>query len=144
MNMKDFNFDKNDKISSGFKIPDQYFQEFETKMMQQIEAQQPIDIQVKVVSLWHKKQVWFSAIAAIIVLAIAIPSYLNSQNNTNLDGNTIENYLAQQNVGTSELTKHLSDEDIVALENSLTVSTSENDDIESYLLKTENLDYILN
>ena len=63
---------------------------------------------------------------------------------SNIDATTIESYLAQQSVGTTELTKHLTDEDVIALETSLGVSTSESDEIEAYLSETENLDYILN
>ena len=114
------------------------------KMMQQIAGQQPVEKEVKVVSLFYRKQVWMSSIAALLLVAIAIPVYFNMANETNLDASTIESYLAQQSVGTTELTKHLTDEDILALENTLGASTSERDEIEAYLSETENLDYILN
>ena len=112
--------------------------------MQQIAAEQPVEKEVKVVSLFYKKQVWMSSIAALLLLAIAIPVYFNMASESNLDATTIESYLAQQSVGTTELTKHLTDEDVIALETSLGVSTSESDEIEAYLSETENLDYILN
>ena len=144
MNMKNFDLENNDKITTGFKTPENYFEQFEAKMMQQIAAEQPVEKEVKVVSLFYKKQVWMSSIAALLLLAIAIPVYFNMASESNLDATTIESYLAQQSVGTTEWTKHLSDEDVTALETSLGVSTSESDEIEAYLSETENLDYILN
>lgn len=142
--MKNFDLEHNDKITSGFKTPENYFEEFEVKMIQQITTQHPNKNDVKVISLFHKKQVLISSIAALFLLAIAIPVYFNMANKSNLDATTIESYLAQQSVGTTELTKHLSNEDIAALEASLGVTASNNDEIEIYLLETENLDYILN
>jgi len=142
--MKNFDLKHSDKITTGFKTPENYFEQFEAKMMQQISAEQPIEKEVKVISLFHKKQVWISSIAALLLLAIAIPVYFNMANESNLDATTIENYLAQQSVGTTELTKHLSNEDISALEASLGVTASNKDEIETYLLESENLDYILN
>jgi len=142
--MKNFDLENNDKITTGFKTPENYFEQFEAKMMQQIAAEQPVEKEVKVVSLFYKKQVWISSIAALLLLAIAIPVYFNMASESNLDATTIESYLAQQSVGTTELTKHLTDEDVTALETSLGVSTSESDEIEAYLSETENLDYILN
>jgi hypothetical protein len=144
MNMKHFDLENNDKITTGFKTPEGYFEQFEAKMMQQIAGEQPVEKEVKVVSLFYRKQVWMSSIAALLLVAIAIPVYFNMANETNLDASTIESYLAQQSVGTTELTKHLTDEDILALENTLGASTSERDEIEAYLSETENLDYILN
>ena len=138
--MKPFDLENKNEIKSGFKVPENYFEQFEAKMMAQI----PVEKETKVVSLFYKKQVWMSSIAALLLLAIAIPVYFNMASESNLDATTIESYLAQQSVGTTELTKHLTDEDVIALETSLGVSTSESDEIEAYLSETENLDYILN
>jgi uncharacterized protein YjgD (DUF1641 family) len=61
-----------------------------------------------------ENKLWISSIAALFLLAIAIPVYFNMAKESNLDATTIENYLAeQQSVGTTELTKHLTDEDIL-------------------------------
>ena len=142
--MKNFDLENNDKITTGFTVPEDYFEQFEAKMMRQISTQKTAVKEVKVVSLFYRKQVWMSSIAALLLVAIAIPVYFNMANETNLDASTIESYLAQQSVGTTELTKHLTDEDILALESTLGASTSERDEIEAYLSETENLDYILN
>jgi hypothetical protein len=143
--MKNFDLENNDKIRSGFTVPEHYFEQFEAKMMQQISIQKTTVNEVKVVSLFYRKQVWMSSIAALILLAIAIPVYFNMAKENNIESHSIENYLAdQQHVNENEIIEHLSEEDINALENSLSASTNENDAIENYLSESEHLDYILN
>ena len=84
-------------------------------------------------------------IAAVVLLAIAIPVYFNMANSNNLDATTIEMYLSQQQgIGITELSKHLTDEDIVALEQNLSISETNSDEVEEYLSETENLDYYIN
>lgn len=139
--MKPFNLENKNEIKSGFKVPENYFEQFEAKMMAQI----PVEKETKVVSLFYRKQVWISAIAAVFLLAIAIPVYFNMASESNLDASTIENYLVQQqNVGITELSKHLTDEDIIALEKNLSLNESNPDAVEDYLSESENLDYYIN
>ena len=139
--MKQFDLENNKEIKSGFKVPENYFEQFEAKMMAQISKEK----ETKVVSLFYRKQVWISSIAAVILLAIAIPVYFNMANNNNLDATTIEMYLSQQQgIGITELSKHLTDEDIVALEQNLSISETNSDEVEAYLSETENLDYYIN
>ena len=139
--MKPFDLENKNEIKSGFKVPDNYFEQFEAKMMAQI----PVEKETKVVSLFYRKQVWISAIAAVFLLAIAIPVYFNMAKESSLDASTIENYLAQQqNVGITELSKHLTDEDITALEKNLSLNESNPDVVEDYLSESENLDYYIN
>ena len=139
--MKPFDLENKNEIKSGFKVPDNYFEQFEAKMMAQI----PVEKETKVVSLFYKKQVWISAIAAVFLLAIAIPVYFNMASESNLDASTIENYLVQQqNVGITELSKHLTDDDIIALEKNLSLNESNPDAVEDYLSESENLDYYIN
>ena len=139
--MKPFDLENKNEIKSGFKVPENYFEQFEAKMMAQIPAQK----ETKVVSLFYRKQVWISAIAAVFLIAIAIPVYFNMAKESSLDASTIENYLAQQqNVGITELSKHLTDEDIIALEKNLSLNESNPDAVEDYLSESENLDYYIN
>jgi hypothetical protein len=54
-------------------------------------------------------------------------------------------YLSQQQgINITELSKHLTDEDIVELEQNLSLSEKNSDATEEYLLETENLDYYIN
>lgn len=139
--MKPFDLENKNEIKSGFKVPENYFEQFEAKMMAQIPEQE----KTKVVSLFYRKQIWISAIAAVFLLAIAIPVYFNMASENNLDASTIENYLAQQqNVGMTELSKHLTDEDITALEKNLSLNESNPDAVEDYLSESEDLEYYIN
>jgi hypothetical protein len=139
--MKQIDLENTEKIDSGFKIPENYFEQFEAKMMERVSKEK----EVKVVSLFYKKQVWISSIAALFLLAIAIPVYFNMAKESNLDSNTIESYLAdQQSVGTTELIRHLTDEDISELQNALAIDNVTDETIENYLSETTNLDYLLN
>ena len=139
--MKPFDLENKNEIKSGFKVPENYFEQFEAKMMEQISKEN----ETKVVSIIYRKQLWMSAIAAVVLLAIAIPVYFNMLNNNNLDATTIEMYLSQQQgIGITELSKHLTDEDIVALEQNLSISETNSDEVEAYLSETENLDYYIN
>lgn len=139
--MKPFDLENKNEIKSGFKVLENYFEQFEAKMMAQIQPES----ETKVVSIFYRKQVWMSAIAAVVLLAIAIPVYFNMANSNNLDATTIEMYLSQQQgIGITELSKHLTDEDIVALEQNLSISETNSDEVEAYLSETENLDYYIN
>jgi hypothetical protein len=139
--MKQFDLENNKEIKSGFKVPENYFEQFEAKMMEQISKEK----ETKVVSLFYRKQVWISAIAAVLLLAIAIPVYFNMAKENNLDAGTIEVYLSQQQgIGITELSKHLTDEDIAELENNLSINEANSDAVEDYLSESENLDYYIN
>jgi hypothetical protein len=139
--MKQFDLENNKEIKSGFKVPENYFEQFEAKMMKQISKEK----KTKVVSLFYRKQVWISAIAAVLLLAIAIPVYFNMAKENNLDAGTIEVYLSQQQgIGITELSKHLTDEDIAELENNLSINEANSDAVEDYLSESENLDYYIN
>jgi hypothetical protein len=127
------------KIKPGFKAPEDYFEKFEARILEKIPPQE-----TKVVSLSHRKQIWISSIAAVLLLAIAIPSYFNSIKTTNtLDSSNIENYLSyQSNFTNFDIIENLDENDIKELESSLADNSA--DDVEAYLLNTQNLDYYLN
>lgn len=134
--MKDFNLDTNPKIKSGFKIPDQYFEQLETKIIAKVEQKE-----TRVVSIFHKKQLWISSIAAVLLVMIAFPIYLNmAKSKATIETSSLESYLSTE-FSTYELVDKLSDDDISTLENSITLN---NDAVEAYLLETQNLDYYLN
>ncbi len=138
--MKPFDVENTNKMKSGFKVPDSYFEQFEAKMMEKILEEKD----TKVVRIFSQKQIWMPSIAAVFLLAVAIPVYYNSVAKNTPDASTIENYLAQQRITTTELTKHLTNEDINALEKSLFLKDRNFDAVEDYLSKSENLEYHLN
>lgn len=131
--MKEFDLE-NHKMKSGFKIPENYFESFESKMMEKVTTEK----EPKVVSLFNK-QIWISAVAAVFVALLAIPFYFNSVNNTTVETTTLENYLTNE-LNTYEIVDNLTTEDILSLENEVTFN---DDAVENYLLE-QNLDYYLN
>jgi len=136
--MKDFNL-HNEKTNTGFKVPEGYFEEFESKMLDNLMVKK----ETKVVRLFHRKQIWISSIAAVFVLAIATPVYFNSLKTVTLENATIENYLVDQTSFTTfDIIDNLNENDIKELEDALAIS--DKNSVESYLLDTQNLDYYLN
>ncbi|NJM80419.1 MAG: hypothetical protein HC854_13855 [Flavobacterium sp.] len=143
--MKDFNLNNKPKIKTGFQIPNNYFEQFEAKIMEQLPKKE-----VKIVSLFHRKQVLISSIAAVLLVMIAIPIYFNNtKTNTleratletaTLETATLETYLANE-YSTYDIIDKLTTDDIMALENDLSLN---DDAVEAYLLDTQNLDYYLN
>lgn len=101
--MKDFKLDTHPKITPGFIIPEDYFDTFSEKVIQQLPKEEP-----KVVSFYAKnKRLLFSA-AAILVVALSIPIVYQIQNREQeLSSNDVENYIVNHT--------SLSDEDIVNL-----------------------------
>lgn len=133
--MKDFDL-HNSKIKSGFKVPENYFENFEDRLLSQIESKE----EPKVISLFHRKQIWISAIAAVFVALIAIPVYFNSVTTEKISNQTLENYLTIE-YNTYDLIDNLSEEDIQGLETSVSLNDAA---VEDYLLQEENIDYYLN
>lgn len=101
--MKDFKLDTNEKITSGFKIPDHYFDDFSEKVMQQLPKEEP-----KVISFYARNKRWIYSAAAVLVLALSVPIVYHMQNNdTEMTSSEVENYLVTNTT--------LSDDDIVNL-----------------------------
>lgn len=137
--MNNFKLDTNEKITSGFKIPEDYFETFSEKVLNQLPSEEP-----KVISFYAKYNRIFYAAAAIIVLALSIPIANQLQNNGNeMASNEIENYLTQHST--------ISDDDIVNLldtediENIKIDNKIENEALEEVLLNNSQIeDYITN
>ncbi|MFT5755133.1 MAG: hypothetical protein ACI9FW_002063 [Flavobacterium sp.] len=138
--MKDFNLN-NEKIKSGFKVPEGYFEQFESKMLNQLVVKN----EPKVISLWQNKRVWMTSIAAVLLVSIALPIYFSMNNTTKsvVEDETIETYLAMQpTMSNYEIATELTNEDFASLEESLAL----NDDVvELYLEQNyQNVDLYLN
>lgn len=94
--MKTFKLDNVPKIESGFKIPENYFENFQAKVTEKL-SQEPIVKETKIVSLFRKRKKVLMAVAAILIFALLIPIVHQSETKkTNLDSITIENYLAEE------------------------------------------------
>lgn len=135
--MKEFKLDNNPKISPGFSVPENYFENFSAKLLQELPKNEP-----KVISIYQKKKKLLFAVAAVLILALSIPIYnaLISSNNE-LDNTSIENYLTYQpNITQYDLISELEDEDLLTLNES---SPADNTIIEEHLLKEGNLEQLI-
>lgn len=138
MYMKTFKLDNEPKIKTGFTVPENYFEDFSTKMMQQLPENEP-----KVISIFARKKTWMYAAAAILVLALSLPIYTNYfSHSSEIDEATLENYITYQStVSDTDLVNLLDEQDIqkmsvdldiedITIENEL----SQNKNLEQYLL----------
>lgn len=137
--MNEFKLDKEPKIKSGFKVPENYFDDFSAKVLQQLPENEP-----KVISIISRKKTWMYAVAAILIVAVSIPIYtaLVTQQNA-LDKTTIENYLTSQDaISDDELVNLLDEDDIQKMKLNFNI---EDKAIEDLLSTHSNLEeYIIN
>lgn len=136
--MKDFKLDNHPKINSGFKTPEHYFDDFSEKLMQKL----PVN-ETKVISIFNQRKTWYYTVAAILVLALSIPIVNQySSQNSELDANTIENYLAMNATITEvELIDLLHEDDI----DNIKINTNIDDKVvEDILITNSNFDQYLN
>ena len=137
--MKEFKLNTNPKIESGFKTPeDLYFEKFSANLLEQLPKNEP-----KTISLFQKKKTIIMMVAAVFVLALAIPSLFNNANRYNeLDTTTLENYISyQSNVNQYDLINALDVEDINSLGTNIAL---EDQTIEDILVTNNNLEqYII-
>jgi len=136
--MKTFKLDNEPKIESGFKTPENYFDTFSARVMQQLPKEEP-----KTISLFSRRKNWVYAAAAVLVIGLSIPVYNNLQNRqSEIDQTTLENYITyHSNVSDTDLVNLLDEKDIQNIKIDLNIDKqaienelSENSDLESYLL----------
>ena len=134
--MKTFKLENEPKIESGFKTPDDYFDNFSIKMMEQLPASNP-----KVISIFQKRKNLFLMIAAVLVLALMIPSLNNwYTNKQELDSTLLENYITyQSNVNQYDLINGLETEDIGKIKISMAIEDKTIEDVLSVNSNLENL-----
>ena len=135
--MKAFNLENEPKIGPGFKTPDHYFENFSSKVMQQLPKEDP-----KVISLFQKRKFIIMMAAAVLILALMIP-VLNvfSTKNKELDETTLETYLAyQSNINQYDLISVLETEDINKIK---TVIVLEDKVIEDFLTTNSDIENLL-
>jgi len=134
--MKAYKLENEPKIATGFKTPDDYFDNFSTKVLQQIN-----DREVNVIPLYKQKKVIAMLVAAIVIMALMIP-IINNYNNKakDLDEATLETYLSyQSNLNQYDLIKELDSKDIDKLSKSVALEQETLEDILSSNPNIENL-----
>jgi len=135
--MKTFKLENEPKITTGFKTPDDYFDDFSAKVLQQINETKD----VKVIPIYKRKNVLSMLAAAVIFIGLLIP-IVNNYNNTSkeLDEATLETYLTyQSNLNQYDLIKELDTKDIDKLNKSVALEQETLEDILSSNPNIENL-----
>ena len=136
--MKTFKLEKEKKIKTGFTVPENYFEDFWAKMMQQLPEQKP-----QVISIFTRRKTWLYSAAAVLVLALTIPVYQNlTKSLSENEAITLENYIAYHtSVSGVDLAYLLDEEDIQKLNIDLNIEDqilenelSTNNNLEQYLI----------
>ncbi len=136
--MNDFNLDTTPKITTGFKVPDGYFDSFSTIVLEQLPKQES-----KFVGVFSFKKVWYYAAAAVIVLGLSIPLYHQYTLKQDLaDVTVLEDYLANNSsITEDEILNSLDKEDLEKMKIDFKLQDK---DIEEVLENNSNLEqYIL-
>ncbi|KIQ24943.1 hypothetical protein RT99_02355 [Flavobacterium sp. MEB061] len=135
--MKTFKLENEPKITTGFKTPDNYFDDFSAKVLQQINETK----EAKVIPIYKRKNVLSMLAAAVVFIGLLIP-IVNNYNNTSkeLDEATLETYLTyQSNLNQYDLIKELDTKDIDKLNKSVALEQETLEDILSSNPNIENL-----
>jgi flagellar basal body-associated protein FliL len=137
--MKNFKLENEPKIASGFKTPENYFENFSARVMQQLPENEP-----KVISIFARRKTWIYTAAAVVVLGLIVPVYNQFSNNSSeIDATTLENYIAYNTtISDADLVNLLDENDIQKISIDLNI---EDKTLENELSANANLEqYILN
>jgi hypothetical protein len=137
--MKEFKLDDHPKISPGFKVPENYFDNFSKKMMQQL-----VQPEVKIIPLAQNRKSWIFAAAAVLVLALILPAlnqFGKTGTTTEPDQTQVENYLAYTQIPDEEIVALLDNEDIQSINVDFNLDESDIEDALSS--ETINENYII-
>ena len=133
--MKAFKLENEPKITSGFKTPDYYFDDFSAKVLQQIN-----ETEVKVIPLYKRKKIITMLVAAVFVIGLMIPIVNNYNKSKELDEGALETYLSyQSNLNQYDLIRELDTKDIEALNKNVALEDVTLEDVLSSNPNIENL-----
>jgi hypothetical protein len=139
MDMKEINLETNKKITTGFQIPEGYFDDFSEKILKELPQKE-----TKTISFYARKKKWIYTSAAVFVIMLSLPLvYQLDDDHEQPSAAEIENYLTQQSpISEDEIVNLLEQEDINKLKISNSISKA---DLEEELyLNTELEKYITN
>jgi len=107
--MTAFNLDKEPKITSGFKTPDDYFDHLSAKVLGRLHENEP-----QVIPIYARKKTWIYSAAAVLVISLLIPLANNfSKPTPEIDSAMLENYIASHSeISSEDIAENLSVEDI--------------------------------
>ena len=135
--MKQINLDIDNKIATGFIVPENYFDTFYSRLSKNIPAQEYNEI-----SIFRKKKIWIYAAAAIFIIGISIPVLHTFYNKSiALDDNILENYIANHaTINDNDIADLLTEKDIQKMNDDMAIEDkiiehelANNDNLEQYL-----------
>ena len=135
--MKKFNLENIPKTTSGFIVPDNYFEDFSINVLSQLS-----DETKRVIPLYKQKSKLIMSVAAILVIGLFIPIFNQlSKPSEELDLNTLENHLSYQtNINQYDLISELDEDDL----NKMGATIQLNDEIiEEHLSSNSDLERLL-
>jgi hypothetical protein len=135
--MKKFNLENIPKTTSGFIVPDNYFEDFSNKVLSQLP-----DETNRVIPLYKQKSKLLMAVAAILIIGLFIPIFNQlSKPAEELDLTTLENHLSYQtNINQYDLISELDEDDL----NKMGATIQLKDDIiEEHLSTNSDLERLL-
>ena len=137
--MKDFKLNNENKITSGFVIPDGYFEAFSDTILEQLPKEK-----LKVITVYNSRKNWYYAVAAVVILMLSISIYNKYKfKQEELDSVTLENYIAcHSNISEDEIVKLLEQQELDKMKIEL---NAPDHDIEDILQSNSNLEeYLIN
>ena len=107
--MKKFNLENIPKTTSGFIVPDNYFEDFSNKVLSQLP-----DETNRVIPLYKQKSKLLMAVAALLIIGLFIPIFKQLPKPAEeLDLTTLENHLSYQtNINQYDLISELDEDDL--------------------------------
>lgn len=135
--MKAFKLDTEPKIPSGFSVPENYFENFSVKFLEDFPKEEP-----KIIPLFSKSKKIILAVAAVLVAALSFPLYNHfSASTAPFDTLTVENYLAYQpNITQYDLINEMDVNQALPYNE---ITTADATIVEEYLLKEGNLEQLI-
>jgi hypothetical protein len=133
--MKAFKLENEPKITTGFKTPDHYFDDFSAKVLHQIK-----EAEVKVIPIYKRKKVITMLAAAVVIIALMIPIVNNYNKSGELDEATLESYFSyESNLNQYDLIRELDTKDIEAINKNVVLEQETLEDVLSSNPNIENL-----
>ncbi|KIA97573.1 MULTISPECIES: hypothetical protein [unclassified Flavobacterium] len=135
--MKAFKLDNEPKIETGFKTPEDYFENFSASLQEKLPQNEP-----KTISLFARNRKTFMAVAAVLVIALTVPIvYKYTTKSKELDEATLETYLSyQSNLNQYDLIHELDTNDINNLDKNIALG---DDAIEDVLASNPNIEHLI-
>lgn len=114
--MKEFTLENNPKIASGFQVPENYFDDFDDKLLSKLETQPTIK------PIFKHKKYWFMSIAAVFVLFFGTTIFYQVNDNDSNTNYVVEDLVHDTSISTDDLAEQLTDKDFEAIENTLQIN----------------------